>query len=121
MDEALQSQVITYLTFTGVLLVVAILIQLITFYYLQNQSKMEQSELTALLNAHADQLEKVRTEVQALKDAFETADDVQPELEAAANRVFDAVQAVDDINPDEVVEPPVEPGTGDTGDEQPPV
>lgn len=70
------------------------------------------AELTAQLNAAADQAEKskaevvaavatLKTEVQALKDQIAAGGvDVPPEVVAAANRVSAAVDAIDELNPD---------------------
>lgn len=61
---------------------------------------MSQADLAAQLNANADQLEKVRAEVQNLLDVIAAEPVVTPELQAAADRVTAAVQVVDDLNPD---------------------
>lgn len=84
----------------------------VNFLKTQNQTiNMKTQEAVDKLNAQAAQLGKVRTEVQKLVDAAANADNVSPELEAAINNVQNAIQGVDDLNPDEVVNP--EPGTGD--------
>lgn len=70
-----------------------------------NQEKImaKQSEAAAQLNAVADQLTKIGTEVDALKTALEAAvaaDEVSPELAEAINRVITVTQTVDDKNQD---------------------
>lgn len=59
-----------------------------------------QKDAAAQLNTVADQLAKVRSEVEALKEAAQNATNVDPELQAAIDRVATAVQGVDDLNPD---------------------
>lgn len=66
---------------------------------------MTNQEAIDKLNAQATQLSKVRTEVQKLVDAAQNQGNVSPELEAAINGVQAAIQGVDDLNPDEVVNP----------------
>lgn len=59
------------------------------------------SELAGLLSDLNTKVEKVRIEVQALKDALEADDvDLPPEAQAALDNLTAALQAVDDINPD---------------------
>lgn len=69
------------------------------------------AELTAQLNAAADQAEKSKAEVVAAVGALKqtvtdlqaqiaSGADVPPEVIAAANRVSAATQALDDLNPD---------------------
>lgn len=65
---------------------------------------LSQEEAIAKLDAQAVKLEKVRTEVQALKDAAANSGNVSPELEAAIARVDAAITGVDDINEDEAEE-----------------
>lgn len=69
---------------------------------------MTQEEAIAKLDAQAVQLEKVRAEVQALKDAGANQPNITPELEAAINRVGEAITGVDDLNADAATEPPVD-------------
>lgn len=75
-----------------------------------NRIEMTTQEAIAKLNEQATKLEKVRVEVQALKDAAQNEGNVSPELEAAIARVDAALTQVDDINPDEVTpEEPTDP------------
>lgn len=69
---------------------------------------LTQAEAAAKLDAQAVTLEKIRTEVQALKDAAANDGNVSPELEAAIARVEAAITGVDDINPDAEEEIPGE-------------
>lgn len=60
---------------------------------------MKLSELTPVLTALGDKVDKIKTEVQALKDSL--ADVELPSgAQAALDRVIASVGAVDDINPD---------------------
>ncbi len=68
--------------------------------YLTGVVKMNHEELAAKLNAYAAQLAKVKTEVQALKDAITNADNVPLSVVDAANAVGVALGEVDDLNPD---------------------
>lgn len=61
---------------------------------------MTQAEQAARLNAVAEQLVKVSTEVQALKDAVANTENVDPALQEAIDRVVGAVQVLDEMNPD---------------------
>lgn len=91
----------------GNVLLIIIVILALYIIHQQNIIIMEQSEAAVKLTAVANQLVKIKAEVQALKDALETADDVSPELQAAIENVITVTQATDDINPDVV--PPAEP------------
>jgi DNA repair ATPase RecN len=70
-----------------------------------NKLTMTTQEAIQKINDNTAKLEKVRTEVQNLKDAVANAGNVDPEIEAALGRLDAALTAVDDINPDEVVNP----------------
>jgi hypothetical protein len=70
-----------------------------------NQIIMTNQEAIDKLNAQATQLAKVRAEVQKLVDAAQNQGNVSPELEAAITNVENAIKGVDDLNPDEVVNP----------------
>lgn len=60
------------------------------------------SELGGILNAVSDNVDKIRTEVQALKDSIGNSDvELPPEAQSALDRLTAAVQAIDDINPDQ--------------------
>lgn len=59
-----------------------------------------QQQAAEKLNLVVTQLEKVQTEIQALKDAAENDPNVSPELQAAIDRVVSAAQATDDLNED---------------------
>lgn len=59
-----------------------------------------QQQAAEKLNTVVTQLEKVQTEIQALKDAAENDGNVSPELQAAIDRVVSAAQATDDLNED---------------------
>lgn len=78
-----------------------------TIIHKLNQLIMTQQEAIQKLDTLATQVEKVKTEVQALVDAAGQEDEVSPELQAAIDRVSAAVQGVDDLNPDATEEPPV--------------
>lgn len=71
-----------------------------------NFIQMTQAEAAQKLTEVANQLGKVRTEVQALVDAANNEQNISAELQAAIENVSAAVQGVDDINPDEVPETP---------------
>lgn len=62
--------------------------------------KMKVSELAAALTTLNTQVEKVRAEVQKLKDALSDVD-LPPEAEQALANLQTAIKGVDDINPDE--------------------
>lgn len=66
---------------------------------------MTQQEAIAKINSQTEQLSKVRTEVQKLVDAAQNQGNISPELEEAINNLSTAIQGVDDLNPDEVVNP----------------
>lgn len=57
------------------------------------------SDATTRLNALADQMTKVKAEVQALKDASENMD-TTPEFDASLDRLGGLIQGTDDIDPD---------------------
>lgn len=57
------------------------------------------SQLAGQLTALADKVDKVKTEVQALRDSLEDVD-LPVDAQAALDRLSAAVQSVDDINPD---------------------
>lgn len=61
---------------------------------------MTQQELETKLAAANTQMGKVRTEIQALKDAIASAGNVPASVEAAANQLFATIQLADDDNPD---------------------
>ncbi len=61
---------------------------------------MTQADLAAQLNAAADQAAKVNTEILALLAIIANQNNVDPELQAAADRVSAAIQANDDLNAD---------------------
>lgn len=61
---------------------------------------MNQAELAAQLNADADKAAKVNAEVLALLEIIANQTDVNPELQAAADRVSSAIQGLDDLNAD---------------------
>lgn len=65
---------------------------------------MKQEEFIAKINTVTEQVGKVRTEVQALKDAIENSDDVPQAVIDAFSGLESAITAVDDINPDAVPE-----------------
>lgn len=65
-----------------------------------NKVLMTQEEAIAKLNANAEQLAKVKAEVQKLVDAGQNQPDISPELEAAITAVSNAIQGVDDLNAD---------------------
>lgn len=69
---------------------------------------MSQADLAVQLNAQADQVEKVKGEVQNLLDVIAAQNDVSPELQAAADRLAASIQGVDDLNPDVPIENPVQ-------------
>lgn len=59
-----------------------------------------QKELAVKLDAVATQVEKVRTEVESVKQALLDSLNVDPEVQAAFDRLESAVQGVDDLNED---------------------
>lgn len=71
---------------------------------------MKQAELIQQLQTLQAQVEKVRTEVTERVEALEQAvrdaqdGDLSPEVEEALNAVKTAVQGVDDMHPDTIVE-----------------
>ena len=65
----------------------------------ENRLMAKLSTLAATLTAIADGVDKVKVEVQALKDSLGDVD-LPAEAEAALERLTVAVKAVDDINPD---------------------
>jgi len=75
---------------------------------------MEQAELAQQLRDTQQELVKIQTETQSLIDkvgeletALQNADDVTPELQAAAQAVIDQTKVVDDLVPDQPPPPPV--------------
>ncbi len=62
---------------------------------------MTEQEAIQKINALTDQMAKVRTEVQALIDAANNQGNVSPELEAAITNAQNALQGIDDLNPDQ--------------------
>ncbi len=60
---------------------------------------MKLNELAGALDAVNTKVEKVRAEVQALKDSL-TDVDLPPDAQAALDKLTATVQSVDDINPD---------------------
>lgn len=71
-----------------------------------NKMALSQQEAIAKLDAQAEVLTKVKSEVEALKEIAEGAGNVSPELEAAIGRVDAAIKGVDDINEDAPAEEP---------------
>jgi hypothetical protein len=61
---------------------------------------MTQQEAVDKLNQQAQQITKIRGEVQTLIDAVNNAGNVSPEVEAAINNVGTALQGLDDMNAD---------------------
>lgn len=61
---------------------------------------MTTQEAVDKINQYKTQLDKVRAEVQKLKDDFGNRPDVPADLADAINGLGGSVQAVDDINPD---------------------
>lgn len=59
------------------------------------------NQLGSILTAIADQVAKVKVEVQAVKDALANTD-LPPDAQAALDRLTTEVQGVDDLNPDAV-------------------
>lgn len=57
------------------------------------------TDATATLDALVTQVEKIKTEIQALKDAAVNMD-TTPEFDAALTRLSTAVQGADDLNAD---------------------
>lgn len=80
--------------------VIALLVVALRINNKINQIVMTNEEAIAKLDAQAVKLEKVRAEVQALKDAAQADGNVSPELAAAIDRVDAAIIGVDDINED---------------------
>lgn len=73
----------------------------------------KQAELAQQLRDNAERLEKVAGEtrslletIDALKDAVEAADNVSPELQAAADKVFAQTAVVDGLVPDPETDTP---------------
>lgn len=66
------------------------------------------SSLASTLNAIGDRLDKVKQEVQALKDSLSDVD-IPAEAQAALDRLSAAAEALDALNPDAPTTPP--PGT----------
>jgi chaperonin cofactor prefoldin len=64
---------------------------------------MKVSELAAKLNNQTETVEKIITEIQALKVALEDVD-IPEEALAALNRLDDALTAADELNPDAPVD-----------------
>lgn len=75
---------------------------------------MKQSEAAAQLRQHSTQLAKVRAEVQKLLDVANGDADISPELADAIQSVGNAIQGVDDLNPDVVQESPGEDSPGES-------
>lgn len=69
--------------------------------YLTGVVQMKLSEVAPRLAALGDRLDKVKAEVQKLKDVVLGDPDASPELVAQLERVETAVSGVDDINEDE--------------------
>lgn len=63
-------------------------------------------DATAKINQLTDQMQKIREEIQAVKDAAQNVD-TPPEFDAALERLSGLVQSTDDDTPDAV--PPGEP------------
>lgn len=57
------------------------------------------SSLTATLTAIATRLEKIESEVKALRDSLSDVD-LPPEAEAALGRIEQLTKNIDDVNPD---------------------
>ena len=72
---------------------------------MEQRINVKLSELSAKLTAVADQVDKVKTEVQNLKDSL-TNVELPADAQAALDRLTESVNAVDAINPDVVIEPP---------------
>jgi len=68
---------------------------------LQIKLLMNQQELRQALTDANAKVEKIATEVQALKDTVGNADNVPQEVVDAVNNLAATLQRVDDINPDE--------------------
>lgn len=84
----------------GVIVTAGNLAILITLLIIYKTIIMTNAEAVAKLEAQAAQLAKVSTEVQALIAAVQNAGNVSAEVEAAIGKVGDALQGVDDLNPD---------------------
>lgn len=61
---------------------------------------MNHEELKAGLDAANATVDKIKTEIQALKDAIANAGNVPAEVQAAAEALFSNLQSADDMNPD---------------------
>lgn len=66
---------------------------------------MTNEEAVARMDAQEIKLTKIKTEIQALKDAILNQGNVSPEVEAAIGRVDAALQATDDLNEDAAPQP----------------
>lgn len=82
-----------------IFLSLSLIIQLLTVIKLY-QIQMTQEELKTALDLANAKVDKIKTEIQALKDAIVNAGNVSPEVEAAANQLFTNLQTADDMNPD---------------------
>lgn len=69
---------------------------------LKNQQKMAQTheELLAGINSANTKVDKIKTEIQALKDAVANSNNVPAAVEEAANQLFTNLQSADDMNED---------------------
>lgn len=65
-----------------------------------SQMAQTDAELLAGLQAANAKVDKIKTEIQALKDAVANSTNVPAEIEAAANQLFTNLQSADDMNPD---------------------
>jgi seryl-tRNA synthetase len=75
----------------------------------QKEAAAQLEVVSAALVKIGGETQKLLTEVQALKDAAANASNVEPELQAAIDKVASQAQVVDDQVPDDVpVVPPTE-------------
>jgi chromosome segregation ATPase len=68
--------------------------------HILNQIQMTNAELKDLLIAANGKVDKVKTEIQALKDLVAASENVPQDVVDAVNALGTNLQAADDLNPD---------------------
>ena len=69
-----------------------------------NKITMSQDELVAKLTGLTAKVEKVSTEIVALKEALSASGEISPEVQAALDSLDAAITGADDLNEDAEIE-----------------
>lgn len=72
----------------------------LSLFFNQRQNQMNHQELADALNTANTKVDKIITEIQALKDALANADNVPAGVQDAATALFSNLQVADDLNAD---------------------